>query len=187
MDIPVYDHDAGKSVGLRVARSSRLWVEQAVAMTPIGVGMVPAQAEAVGSVKISGPHLVDRFEHTAEPGLIAGQTVFQPAALRAQAWRDIRHNSLCHTLELLEVCCGMYAGKGVQGCDSQWKGGVGRRTPHERLPDLREVRPGVADERDRFGRPGGGHRLGMEIGRETGASAHGAAPASRRARRLSVV
>src|SRR5687768_5226589 len=58
MEVPVEDEHTRKALGLGIANGSRQWIQDAVAVAPVRVGVVSSSAQAVGACKQTAPHLV---------------------------------------------------------------------------------------------------------------------------------
>ena len=61
MQVPIYDEDFFKTALLGIAHRGRLGVEQAIAVPSVAVGVMTAQAKAIGALQVAGLHLVHGF------------------------------------------------------------------------------------------------------------------------------
>ncbi|MDQ2995947.1 MAG: hypothetical protein M3R61_02660 [Chloroflexota bacterium] len=75
---------------------------------------MPTQAEAIGAVKRSGTHSINRFEHTTQAGPIPWQTIFEATTLAAEMWQVSWWRIGGHELKLLKICARMNRTKAIE-------------------------------------------------------------------------
>src|SRR5262245_14305033 len=84
MMIPIDNQHAVEAVHLGITNRCCQGMKHTITMPPVGIGVMAAEAETIGTVKTPRAHLIDSLKHAAQAVAIPRQAVFHAHTFAAQ-------------------------------------------------------------------------------------------------------